>query len=170
MKTTSRKIEFQNITTSRPIIQISKITLYVFFFFFSSEIGLINVWKHHVFIFESNNLAEFKTSRVSPKQRECKDWCDVLNASYYLWKETRDVLNSAVVEEKRDGFVFCNMIALWKKKTWCVLISTTFSLTKEKIWCFEWMQRYYFVDRQQKRDVFDETPMVFFYFKNRHLR
>eukprot|EP00493_Phyllostaurus_siculus_P021296 UN21622 len=31
MKTTSRKIEFQNITTSRPINEISKITLYVFF-------------------------------------------------------------------------------------------------------------------------------------------
>ena len=130
MKTTSRKIEFQNITTSRPIIQIQKSHYMVFFF--SSEIGLINVWKHHVFIFESNNLAEFKTSRVSPKQREYKDWYDVLNASYYWWKETRGVLNSAVVEEKRDGFVFCNMIALWKKKTWCVLISTTFSLAKEK--------------------------------------
>ena len=54
------------------------------------------------------------------------------------------------------------ILPLWKKNV-MVLISTTFSLAKEKIWCFEWMQRYYFVDRQKKRDVFDETPMVFFF-------
>ena len=34
-----------------------------FFFFCSSEIGLINAWKHHVFTLETNNLSKFKTSR-----------------------------------------------------------------------------------------------------------
>ena len=126
-------------------------------FFCSSEIGLINVWKHHVFTFERKTKTDVMF------------WMRI-----GLWKKTVMFLILRphwLVEEKRDGceFCFCNIIALWKENTWCVLnVTTTFSLVKEKIWCFKWMQRHYFLDRRNVMFLITHL-WFFFYFKNRHL-
>ena len=154
MKTTSRKIEFQNITTSRPINEISKLTLYVFFFL------LFWNWTDKC----------LKTSRFHFR-KENKDWC--LNVNWLVEETVMFLILRPhwLVEEKRDGceFCFCNIIALWKENTWCVLnVTTTFSLVKEKIWCFKWMQRHYFLDRRNVMFLITHL-WFFFYFKNRHL-
>ena len=95
--------------------------------------------KHHVFEF-------------SAKQWEWKDWwcfeCKLFLAERSMW-----------------CFEFCR----GGRKTWCFLSSTTFSLAKEKIWCF-WWNTYGFFLFQKSTFVINENNitqnwnMDFFFF------
>ena len=117
-------------------------------FSFSKAIILQNS-KHHVF---PQNKENAKTDMMF--------WMRVITGGKKhvvfwilpLWKKNVMVLYSAI-------WLRCR-----KKNVMCFDFYNIFAC-KRKIWCFEWMQRYYFVDRQKKRDVFDETPMVFFLFQ-----
>ena len=66
-----------------------------------------------------------------------------------------------LVERNTWCFEFCRC----GRKTWWFCILQYDCAVEKKRDVLKWMQRYYFVDRQKKRDVFDETPMVFFLFQ-----
>ena len=70
-----------------------------------------------------------------------------------------------LVEEKRDGCEFCNIIALWKEEH--VLCFEFYNILackrKKRKNLMLWRNATSLLCRQKNRDVFDKTPMVFFF-------
>ena len=87
-----------------------------------------------------------------------------------LWKKTVMFLILRphwLVEEKRDGCEFCNIIALWKEEH--VLCFEFYNILackrKKRKNLMIWRNATSLLCRQKNRDVFDKTPMVFFLFQ-----